>query len=66
MGFLHFILVLDATDLQERVEQPAVQNRPVVGAQFAGFALLRDGQAQMTEQAPAAPPGEHLQAQRQA
>lgn len=59
-------LVLNANDLQERIEQPTVQNRLVVGAQFAGLAVLRDGQAQMTEQAPTASPGEHLQAQRQA
>ena len=56
-------LVLDAREFEKGVEQPTVQNRLVVGAQFAGLAVLGNGQAQMPQHAPAAPPGEHLQAQ---
>ncbi len=58
-------LVVDASGLQEGVEQPAVEHRLVVGAQLAGFAVLRNGQAQVTEHGPAAASGEHLKAQRQ-
>ncbi len=59
-------LVVDASDLQEGVEQPTVEHRFVVGAQLAGFAMLGNGQAQMSQHGPAASSTEHLQAQRQA
>ena len=59
-------LVLDANDLQEGVEQPTVQHRFVIGAQFVGLAVLGNGQAQVSEHGPAASLTEHLQSQRQA
>ncbi len=37
-------LVLNAREFEKGVEQPTVQNRFVVGAQFAGLAVLGNGQ----------------------
>ena len=59
-------LVPDARDFQEGVEQPAVEHRFVVGAQFAGFAVLCNGQAQVPQHGPAAAACEGVQAQCQA
>ncbi len=56
-------LVLDACDFEKCVEQPAVENRFVVGAQFAGLAVLGDGQAQVPQHGPAAAACEGVQAQ---
>lgn len=40
-------LVVDASELEKGVEQPTVEHRFVVGAQFAGLAVLGNGQAQV-------------------
>lgn len=58
-------LVADACKLEESVEHPAVEDGFVIGAQFAGLAMLGDGQAQMPQHRPAAAARQHLQAQRQ-
>ena len=59
-------LVLDASELEKGVEQPAVENRFVVRAQFTGFAVLGNGQAQVPQHGPAAAACEGVQAQSQA
>ena len=48
------------------VERHPNQHRFVVGAQFVGFAMLGDGQAQVPQHGSTAASGEHLQAQGQA
>lgn len=58
-------LVVDASELQEGVEQPAVEHRFVVRAQFAGLAVLGNGQAQMPQHGPATAACEGVQAQSQ-
>ena len=58
-------LMVDARQSQKALEHPTVEDRLVVGAQFAGLAMLGNGQAQMTQHGPTATASERVQARNQ-
>jgi hypothetical protein len=58
-------LMLDASQLQKALEHPAVEDRLVVGAQFAGLAMPGNGQAQMPQHGQTATASERVQARDQ-
>lgn len=59
-------LVLDARQLEQSVEHPAVEDCLVVGAQAPGFTVLGNSQTQVPQHGPAASAREGVQAQGQA